>query len=299
MKGRLVLVLVLCSSLFLVPVPGQAVNVPGCGEFLVFARDKIAFENGPTRLTGDFFAQSPTGEVKVGAKNILHGTVTAHKIYLGTGVVVDHCVADLITGPGTCTTSTLGFTPPAACTASFPPLPLVTPAIPGCVKTAASVTVPAGASQSLVSGCYGNVRLNAGATLTLTPGGTYNFEDLRLLLDATLITSPGTSATVNVLGGLATEAGTTFQNLLMYVMSDSGNAAHVWNGGVLEDTTIVVPSGGLHTHTGVQLRGTAELVAGQLVVQVATNIPPPPPLVCECPVGTHFRDNASRDCVPD
>ena len=119
-------------------VPAGAVSVPDCGgDFIIFAKEDIIFENGLTLLTGDIFVQSATGQVKVGANNILHGTVSANKIIVGNGAVVDECVANTITllGTGTCTTSTIGFTPTAACLAAAPiPLPVFPVAcLPGTV----------------------------------------------------------------------------------------------------------------------------------------------------------------------
>ena len=72
-------------------------------------------------------------------------------------------------------------------TASFPPPPLTAPNVPACVATAPAVTVPAGASQTLAPGCFGALRLNKDSTLTLTPGGIYNFKEVRPLSGSTLL----------------------------------------------------------------------------------------------------------------
>jgi hypothetical protein len=290
----------------LAAAPASAVNVPGCGEFLIFAKDDIIFENGLTLLTGNIFVQNPTtGRVKVGSQNIIHGTISAHRIFVGTNAVVDNCVADIIEGPGTCTTSTIGFTPVVACTASFPPPPLAPVNVPVCVTTAAAVLVPAGASQSLVPGCYGALRLNSGSTLTLTPGGIYNFKEVRQIAGSTLQTSAGAPASVNVKGEYITEGGVTLQNLLINVQSNF--TVHIGLGALVQDVVFNVPNGNIHPHTGAQLRGNTELVARLFHdIQPITNEPPPPPGdICECKPGFHFQDTSlpvdkpERVCIPD
>ena len=278
--------------------PAGAINVPGCGNFLVFAKDLIAFENGLTMLTGDMFVQSLTGQVKVGSKNVLHGTISAHKIYLGTDAVVDNCVANIIEGPGTCTASTIGFTPAAACTAAFPPAPLSAPNVPVCVNTEAAVIVAQGTSQTLAPGCYGALRLNKNSTLTLTPGGTYYFKTVRQLIGSTLIAGAGMAASVNVLGEYITESEVSLTNLSVNVQSDL--TVQIFNDSLLTNVTINAPNGNIHPHTGTQLRGDTGFVARRLQdIQAITNEPLPFTVFCECPGGFHFANDVSRECVPD
>jgi hypothetical protein len=91
--------------------------------------------------------------------SIIHGTITANRIFLGTGTVVDNCVANEIVGAkGACTTSTVGpgsFNPPAACLSAFPPPPLAAPNVPDCVSTGNDVTVPAGATRTCLAAATG------------------------------------------------------------------------------------------------------------------------------------------------
>jgi hypothetical protein len=269
--------------------PAGAISVPGCGDFIVFAKDDIVFESGLTLLLGDIFVQSPTGQVKVGAKNILRGTVSAHKIILGTDAFVGHCVADIIEGPGTCATSTIGFTPAAACTASFPPPPLTAPNVPACVATAPAVTVPAGASQTLASGCFGALRLNKDSTLTLTPGGIYNLKEVRQLSGSTLLTSAGAPASVNVKGEFITEPSVFLMNLLVNVQSSL--TVHIGNGSLVTNVLFNVPNGNIHPHTGTQFRDDTELVARLFHdIQPITNEPPIMDVFCRCAPGFSFAD---------
>ena len=277
--------------------PASAINVPGCGEFVIFAKDDIIFENGLTELYGNIFVQSPTGEVKVGSKNILHGTVTAHKITVGNAAVVDHCVANIIelSQTGTCLTTTIGFNPAAACTAQFPPPPLVAPNVPACVNTNAAVTIAQGdTGATLPPGCYGALRLNKDSTLTLTSGGVYNFKSVRQLNDSTLQAS-GSPASVNVLAEYTTESDVTLSNLLVNVQSSNGQAVQIFNDSLLENVVINAPNGNVHPHTGVRLRGNTELVGAVFHdIQPLTN-----DKVCVCPPGFKFANDVSRECVPE
>src|SRR5262245_61824055 len=161
--------------LMLAGAPVGAVNVPDCGEFVIFAKTNITFEQGNTLLAGNIFLQKPAGYVKIGAHNIIHGTVTANKIVVANEAEVDDCVANVIElqGTGKCDTTTIGFTPAAACTAKFPPAPLAGPAFPAVCSPGTVVNVPPGTAATLAPGCYDKVRVGQGARLNLTAGGTY------------------------------------------------------------------------------------------------------------------------------
>jgi hypothetical protein len=283
-------------------VPAQAVNSTACGgEFLIFAKDDIIFENGLTLITGNVFVQSPTGKVKVGSNNIIHGTISANRIILGTGAVVDNCVANIIEGPGTCTASTIGFAPSVACKAVFPPLPLVAPVIPVCVNTAAAVTIAV--DGTLPAGCYGNLKVNKGVTLTLDQGGTYNFKSVSNGIDSTIQTL-GASATLNVKGDFVSSERGTLKNLNLNIASTGGHAFFFHNDSLLENVVANVPFGNTHPHTGSQLRGTTELVSAVFHdIQPITNEPGPQTQVCICPAGTVFETGPGvkpdRVCVPN
>lgn len=293
----------------LAAAPASAVNVPGCGEFIIFAKNDIIFEAGNTLLFGNIFLQNPTGKVKVGQNNIIHGTISANRIIVSNGAVVDNCVANVIEeqGTGKCTASSTPFAPPAACTASFPPPPLVVPAFP--VACAPGTAINATVSQALAPGCYSSVRVGKNATLTLTPGGEYFVKgELRQLTGSTLIGGtgkPDAAANVNVAGLYITEVGVFLTNLLVNSTSTSGQAVHIFNNSLLQDV-VISTLGNLHPHTGAQLRGNTELIAVDFHdIQPITNEPPPPPdQICACLPGFEFADlNAplvrpDRLCVP-
>ena len=253
------LVLVVAVVVMLAPEPASAVNVPGCGEFILFAEDRMSFEQGPTLLTGNVFLANPNGTVSVGAHNVIHGTVTAHKIFLGTDAVVDICIADIVAGPGKCGNAVPGpippFNPPGACTNSFPPPPLMSPNVPDCVNTGANVTVP-GAPLSLTPNCYGSLRVKNGATLTLTSGQTYNFKDVLIEQGATLKGSiVGTSAIVNVKGLVRTEPSANLNDLLVNVQASAGAVVALGNNAILTNVVFNAPNGLIHPRSGTQLRG--------------------------------------------
>ena len=291
----------------LAAAPASAVNVPGCGEFVVFAKNDIIFEAGNTLLFGNIFLQNPTGKIKVGQNNVIHGTVSANRIIVSNGAVVDNCVANVIEiqGTGTCTTSSTPFAPPAACTASFPPPPLVVPAFPVACGPAINATV----SQALAPGCYSSVRVGKNVTLTLTPNGEYFVKgELRQLTGSTLIGGtgkPAAAAIVNVAGLYATEPGVFLTNLVVNSTSTSGQAVHIFNNSLLQDV-VISTLGNLHPHTGTQLRGNTELIAVDFHdIQPITNEPPPPvDQICVCQPGFEFADQnppllrPDRLCVP-
>ena len=142
--------------------PAGALNVPACGDFMLFVQDNIVFGNGPTVINGNVLVTSHSGTVKVGAHNVINGTLMAANIFLGTGAVVDNCAANYISGPGTCTNvDPSAFLPGQGCLVSFPPQPLSPPVVGACVNTAPAVAVAANTIKSdLVPGCYGALRLN-------------------------------------------------------------------------------------------------------------------------------------------
>lgn len=293
--------------------PASAVNVPECGgDFIIFAKEKIIFEAGATLLTGDIFVQSATGEVRVGANNILHGTVSANKIVVGNGAVIDECVANTIEllGTGKCTVASPpgSFNPTPACLAAAP-IPL--PAIPAVCNPGTVVNIPNNTpGATLAPGCYTNVRIGKNSTLTLTPGGTYFFKgvEVRLLEGATLISGagkPDAAATVNIQGNLITENKITLNNLNVNVNSTSGQAVQVFFNSIYQDVVLNAPLGNNHPHAGSQLRGNTELIAKTFFdIQPITNETPPVNDVCRCAPGFHFLNSvpqnpADRVCVPD
>ncbi len=290
--------------------PASAVNVPECGgDFIVFAKEDIVMEAGLTLLFGDIFVQSPTGQIKVGANNIIHGTVSASKIIVGNGAVVDECVADTITllGTGKCTVASPpgSFNPSAACLASAP-IPL--PAFPAVCTPGTVQNIPNNTTTALAPGCYNNFRIGKNSTVTLTPGGQYFFKgnEVRLLEGAKLISGtgqPAAAAVVNIQGILISENNIELNNLLVNVNSTTGQAVQIFFNSLLQDVVINAPLGNNHPHAGMQLRGNTELIAKTFHdIQPITNERPPVNDICVCPIGFHFPvpgPTPDRICVPN
>jgi hypothetical protein len=174
---RAVLAIVALFAVAVAAAPASAINVPGCGDFLIFSKGNINFEGGATDISGDVLSQN--GRIIIGAQNKIHGTVTANEIIVGNGAVVDECVANTITllGTGTCTTTTTPRPANASCTGSFPPpgitiTPLAgfpNPCSPG-TNFIASAAAPQ--PKTLAAGCYNSVRVEPNATLQLTAGAS-------------------------------------------------------------------------------------------------------------------------------
>jgi hypothetical protein len=289
-------------GLGLLTTPALAFNSPACGgDFLIFAKEGILMEQGPTNITGNIMnlslANTNAGTIFVGAHNVIKGTVSANKIVLGTGAKVDVCEANIIQNNSGTTnpcgnianlpngqSAGPGFSPTPACVASFPS----SPAFPAACVPGTAIIVPKDTAQTLAPGCYASIRLNGGtAKLDLQAGQDYQVKgELRLLLGSTLESdTPGTSANVIVKGALITEPQTFLTDLNLFDLSGPTNNVHFGNGTILDNVLAVSSTGEIHIHTGSQLRGTSELVARALQVQPITNIPPPVELQCTCLVG--------------
>lgn len=301
MRRIVVMVLagVLCAA-----APVGAVNIPGCGDFILFGNTDINFENGTTLITGNVFLRNPTGEVHVGAKNVIHGTITANRIFLGTGAVVDNCVANEIVGTkGTCVTSTVGpgsFNPPAACINAFPPAGVQNQAVNPCVTAAAPLTVPAGQTVDVAANaCLGNVILRGGATLRVPAGATINLARLQMDNDSTLERlGAGLPPLINVLGRVLTGPNVDLTHVIVRSQYDGDRGIEVGLSARLEDVLLLAPTGVIHLHSGGILESTSA-VADKLAVEPIFMSNPPPPEVCECRPGFHLLNPAGGVCVPD
>jgi hypothetical protein len=267
---------------------------------------------GATNITGDVILLNPTGTLKVGASNVIHGTVIANNIFIGTAAVVDKCIANTVTGPGTCLDKTqVGpgqFAPPPAC--DFPPLAVpVFPALCNNPGTNAVINAPGG---TLAAGCYNSVRVQKNATLTLPASQTIQVKgEFRMLAGSTLNSdTPGSQASVLVKGQFLTEAPVNITDVFVTDLAGPGNNVHIGNGSIVTNSVIFSPNGEIHLHTGSRLVGDVELVAVTLQLQPFTNEVPPPSDFCVCPSGFHFNiDNndppltdaakANRLCVPN
>jgi hypothetical protein len=234
-------------------VPAQAVVVPGCfnGDFTLFGKSFLDFEAGATDLFGDVILLNPNGLVKVGASNRIHGTIFANSIQLGTGSVVDKCVANSISGAGTCTDkSDVGpgkFAPTAAC--DFPPSSLLPiPSIPAvCTpRTVVSINAP---GAPLAPGCYASVRVQKGATATLEAGKTVFVKgEFRQITQSSIVSdTPGSTASLVVGGAFLTEAAVNITDVNVTDLASPGNNVHIGNGSIVTNSPSS-PTGRLHSH---------------------------------------------------
>jgi len=293
MMKRFLLGALVTLGIAVAAAPAQAVSVPGCfaNEYLVFAKNNILFENqsvgSHTVLFGNIIVSSPTGKVKVGNNNEIHGTLIANEITLNTGAVVDKCIANVLLGPGTCLDVTqVGpgqFTPPAAC--DFPPLQV--PVVDPCVNTAPNITVTG--TTSLPAGCFKKLTIAKNAVVTLDAGGTYNVQSLAITGSAILQgADPNNRSIINSQSIISTGTGSvTLRNLFATTLNTSGSAFHIYNDSLVDNSILFAPLGMMHPHTGTAFSGDTELVADRFEIQRVTNTPPPPGDVpCICPVNT-------------
>jgi hypothetical protein len=288
----------LLTAVFLVvatPTWAAPFSVPGCapGTFTIIAQTKVGFEQGPTVLEGNVLVTKDDGFAQFGAHNRIKGTVIADKIFLGTGAVVDTCVADSITGPGICTTVGGTFSAaPAACKVfSFTP-----PTIGVCANTGLLINVPAGQTETLAPGCYGIIRVGLGATLQLE-SGVYVARELRLLTGATL-DGADTGARSRVLVRTAT---ITAASRLLHVDILTANTAGdfaIGNSVELTDVQAITAASGIHLHTGFV--GDNFGIAAQNVIVEPGQGKGGESEVCACRTGFHLPPfTPAQQCFPD
>jgi hypothetical protein len=274
MKRLFVIGLCLVGAGIWLATPAEATQACGT-EFAFYAKDRIAFENGDINITGNVLVSGPSGLAKIGNQVEINGRVTAHEIQIGSGAVVTECVADIISGPGTCQTVVGTFQ-------NVDPTCLVYPetdpvVVPACVDTAAQVTFSAaGNPNTLTPGCYGNLRIFDGAVLNLSPG-VYNFRTIRMGADSEL----NGPATVNVKGNFTTEPRVTVTNLDINSAQSVGEAIF-GNSSTLTNVTFNAPATRIHIRTGWTMNGS-ELVAEALAVQPGNTGDGPDDIFCVCP----------------
>lgn len=283
--------------------PAEAV-LTACGEFTFIAKDRIAFEQGATVVSGNVLVTNPTtGIVIVGNHVTINGTVTAHKITLGTGAVVAKCVADIVTGPGTCTVREFAFPGDAAACLGYP---LTDPVVvDDCVLTAPALNILNDTVQPPLPNCFGALKVADGKTLELT-GSSYNFKTIFLGSGSTLLgNGPGPvpplgTTEVNVKGLFTTENAVSLTNLRINSAQSVGEA-HIGHGSIVTNTVFNIPSGTLHIHTGTRMLDCSEAVGRRLEIQPVTTTCDIS-LICVCPLGSEFtqgdKDNPllNRQC---
>jgi len=292
MKRKLLtLSLGLVVSLLLVAT-AQATSCGGV-EFTLVAQQNVGFENGGSVINGNVLVTSATGSAFVGNFTTINGALYAATITLGNNVTVAECHANTINGDASQCDAIFPFDPPVACTGTFPPAPLVTPVANPCVNTALNKTFSAAGNNSatndLPSGCYKDLRLNAGAVVRLTGPNPYFFRHVRQLSGSELKSDvPLTRRTVNVNGLYVTEANARLTDLLVNSANSIGSVFVTGNNTVLTRTTINAPFGNIHPHTGTDLLECSELVGQTLTIEPIFTLCEQSPLICVCPANTHF-----------
>ena len=289
-KLLLALILLLPSTAF------AGFSVPGCapGTFAFIAQKQYGSEQGPTKVEGNILVTKDDGLAKIGAHNTVKGTLIADKIELGTGAVVDNCIADTITGPGTCTNvlGTVSAAPIECKVFTFVP-----PANDICVNTALAGTVPAGQTETLAPGCYKYVRVGLGGTLLLEDG-VYVMGELRTLAGGTVQgTTVGRSrviartVTISPLSRLP--------HLDILTSSLIGDSVVLGNSVTFEDTQLIAAGSGIHLHTGF-VANNSGVAAVRVVVEPGQFKDVPENPVCKCTDGFHLPPfTPAQQCFPD
>lgn len=215
-------------------------------------------------------ANPAIGRLQIGAKNDIVGLARAHNIVFGTLSETDTCNFDITSGvapnPPVCHTKSSPALLPIV--AAWPPGPAGAVPFNACVNAAASLTVPAGATQALAPGCYKDIRLNAGATLNLS-GGAYVFKTLRLLAGATL---NGGGANVNVQSLTISEPGAKWNDLFISTPGTANGQfsvtefINIGNGNILKNVVLYAPTSAIHLHLGTSA-SNFEAVANFITVE--------------------------------
>jgi hypothetical protein len=165
-----------------------------CPPFSFLVRTKGKVGNGGT-VDGGIGSNDAGGLFRLGKSvTITDGhTIAADAVKLGSDAsVFDVRTNKLKTGGGTIIRGSQG---PAT-------LPLTNPfcPIPAFTCGGTDVNVPTGSSVTLAPGSYNRLIVGNGATVTLSPAGTFSFCSVRTGRSALVETTGGTPSTVNVVG---------------------------------------------------------------------------------------------------
>ncbi len=201
---------------------------PGIGSFAVYATEAIELSSGSSitgcnvgveNTGGPFLGGGAAAYLSSGAKIQSSQTLYASSVYLSSGASLGPIDTNHVVRSSGATYGTLS---------TFPAMPVL-PAAPSATAGITAVTLGAGSSRTLVSGAYGSVTVNSGATLKLT-GGTYVFASLTLNSGATLAVSAATVLSVTGAAsfssgsslGPASGSGLTAKALAVYFDGSSG-----------------------------------------------------------------------------
>jgi hypothetical protein len=262
--GLLVGLAFLCALAFV--APAHAITIDGT-DYALFAKTAIEMEDGESTILGNVGVNDVGGLLRVGAFNNIVGTATADDLFFGTASQVSVCAFNTSGGvdpDAVCGRQAQAITPITA----WPPAPV--PTVPPCVNTWPDVIVHHRDSVSLDPGCYGDVRIGDGATLTLA-AGTYDFKTLRLENGSLL---NGNGAIVNVKGLVVTEPAVSISGVTINSSASRGVVVGIGHGSFLDSVVLNAPNGTVHLHRGVVVAFVVEVIARRIVVGPITVVIP-------------------------
>jgi hypothetical protein len=281
--------LLLCSVALV--GPADAVNIPGCGEFVIVARDTIFLEQGATmEIFGNLIVASQTGLIEVGRFNVIHGTVSANEIKFGNDAKID---GDPNTPEGRCEFNiSSGVAPATVCDAigpfvfptCVPPALFNAPVVDvACINANPNFNVPPGGVATLNDGdCAKLLSLGAGAVLNVN--GTVNVRNIQAGVGSRIV-GP---ATINVQNGVTTGSGFQANGITFNIGGTTNGAVNFGNSSLFTNTLINVPGGGVHVRFNSVFVGNTEVIARLAIIEPITNEPPQP---TPCPCVRTFTQN--------
>jgi hypothetical protein len=246
-------------------MPGSAFVIGGV-DYVLFAKTAVLMQPGPLIFVGNIGVNDAGGLLRVGARNLVLGTVTADRLRLGVAALADTCEfntplgGDPATACGTQASAALPLSP------TWPPfaIPDVDPCVGDrgndfTVEPGEVVTLPAGA-------CFGHVRVKRSGILVLSAGAPFNFESVRLE-DGSLL--DGRGAVLTVKGQITTARSVTISAIGITTLA-RGMAIGIGAEAALADVLLAAPNGTVQVHRGVVVGPGVEILATRIIVAPIT-----------------------------
>ncbi len=270
MRSRIFLGALALLSALVFSVPANAANLGGT-DYVLFAKQRIAMEQGPVEIHGDVGVNDVGGVLKVGAFNVIDGTATADIMNMPNSAQINMCRFNNNdpNAPNACDLIVKPIVPPLPILPAWPPAELPVPVIPGCVNAPNDFNVPADGTSLPAGSCRRNVTVGSGATLTLA-AGTYNFNKLTMGNGSTLT---GNGATVNLQGAFQSAPGSTISSVNITTVADGFEAISVGNSNTVSNSLFYAPFARIHLHTG-GVYTSSEVVGETIAVQPIIITPP-------------------------
>jgi hypothetical protein len=260
-----VLMTVSTAHAFLDPVTGL--------DFAILAQKQINLTNGPITINGAVGVNDPGGLLKLGGVNVrINGTAISDFTILNQGSLIN----------GTLETNHLAGTGTATTVKPAPPLPFINPfpsvSTDNCVLTAPDRTITT--STTLPSPtCVGNLTIGSGVEVTLAAGGTYNFNNVRMLKNSSIVSS-GASTDIHVRTQFVTESMVKIDHVNVLASFNGSNRAIDLGKGSQVTGNLEAPNAIIHIHDGNNING--EVIG--LIVTIEPSVVTVPPVGC-CPDG--------------